>query len=720
MNGAATSTDPDADPLDRIELPPLRDDLELLSAPDAPDGSPCWTIYDPVRNRYFRIGHESFEAIARWSLSRPRAIADAVSRETGLALQGEDVVKFYQFLSANTLTRADDLDLLARLAALRRVSWYVWLLHNYLFIRIPLVRPDRFLSATRFLAAPFASPAWRWFVIAATLLGLLLASRQWDAFRHTFLHFFTVEGMALYGITLIGTKTLHELGHAYTAKRHGCRIPTMGVAFLVMWPVLYTDTSDAWRLVERKTRLEIAAAGMLTELALAGLATLAWSFLPDGPVRSAAFFVATVSWVSTLLINMSPFMRFDGYYLLSDLLDVANLQQRAFALGRWWLRERLFGFGAEAPERHEPRLKWVLLTYCYATWIYRLILFTGIALIVYHMFAKILGIGLFMVEIGWFVMLPFINEFRSWWRMRQDFRINRSLLVTLAVLVGLAGLTLTPVTGRVTVPVVWRATGFAAVFSPVPAVVVTTNVALGERVNEGDILFRLAAPELEHRLAQTSLKIALFQSQIDRFSAAREGLDLLRVMEEDLAAALAEQRGLRENRERLIVRAPLSGQVTELAEGLRAGCWVNSRLVLAQVVADGPSELVGYVAEADLERVLPGASARFHPDDPLKPRFDARVVSVDRVGAATLDPPALASLFGGPVAVEGQPNSTGRPNLKPVDAVYRVILSPEGPRASSRPPFEERGIAHVDAEARSLAGRFLRTAASVLIRESGF
>ena len=95
-------------------------------------------------------------------------------------------------------------------------------------------------------------------------------------------------------------------------------------------------------------------AGISVELALAGLATLAWGLLDDGPLRQAALYLATTGWVLSLALNASPFMRFDGYFLLSDALDFPNLHARAFALARWDLRERLFAFGEEPPEVFAP------------------------------------------------------------------------------------------------------------------------------------------------------------------------------------------------------------------------------------------------------------------------------------------------------------------------------------------------------------------------------
>ena len=118
----------------------------------------------------------------------------------------------------------------------------------------------------------------------------------------------------------------------------------MGVSFLVMMPVLYTDTSAAWRLRSRRARMAIDAAGIMAELR-SPRSRCSSGLPPDGPVRTASFVLATTSLATSLLVNASPFMRFDGYYLLSDWLRVPNLAPRAFALMRWRLREALFGLG---------------------------------------------------------------------------------------------------------------------------------------------------------------------------------------------------------------------------------------------------------------------------------------------------------------------------------------------------------------------------------------
>lgn len=391
MPGLSAPTASDS-PVPRLS--PLRDELILHAGPANRDGSPSWTLEDPLRGLFFRIGWAEMAMLSRWSLGEAAKIVAEINQTLPLTVEERDVQYFSRFLQANSLTRASGDEALAQFGRqLAGTQTSVWrkLLKNYLFFRIPLWHPDRFLTATLPKVEPFFS---RWFfklTLMAALLGLFLAGRQWETFKHTFLHFFTLEGAALAGITLCFTKVLHELGHAYTCKRFGARVATMGVAFLVMMPVLYTDTSGAWKLTRHRQRMAIGAAGMLTELTLAAWATLAWSFLPDGMLRSAAFMLATTTWIMTLAINLSPLMRFDGYFLLSDWLQIPNLQQRGFAIGRWRMREWLFGLGDAPPEPFPRWLQRTLVGYAFCVWVYRFFLFTGIAILVYHMAFKLLG-----------------------------------------------------------------------------------------------------------------------------------------------------------------------------------------------------------------------------------------------------------------------------------------------------------------------------------------
>ena len=142
--------------------------------------------------------------------------------------------------------------------------------------------------------------------------------RQWQTFVESVGNPLSMETIWAWGLALVLVKVAHEFGHGLAAKRLGCHVPTMGVALIVLCPVLYTDLNETWKLGRWRQRLAIGLAGTATELVLAAWSSLLWSLMAPGPWRDAAALIAAVSWLSSLLINLNPFMRFDGYFVLSD------------------------------------------------------------------------------------------------------------------------------------------------------------------------------------------------------------------------------------------------------------------------------------------------------------------------------------------------------------------------------------------------------------------
>ncbi|WP_233966133.1 HlyD family efflux transporter periplasmic adaptor subunit [Pectobacterium polaris] len=699
-------------------LSPLRDELILHAGPANRDGSPSWTLEDPLRGLYFRIGWAEMAMLSRWSMGNAAQIVAEVNQTSALTLDDSDVQYFNRFLQANSLTRVSGDDALAqfsRQVEQSRVSIWRKLLKNYLFFRIPLWHPDRFLGATLPWVEPFFSRTFLKLTLLVAVLGLFLAGRQWETFKHTFLHFFTLEGAALAGLTLCFTKILHEFGHAYTCKRFGARVATMGVAFLVMMPVLYTDTSGSWKLTRRRQRMAIGAAGMMTELVLAAWATLAWSFLPDGMLRSAAFMLATTTWIMTLAINLSPLMRFDGYFLLSDGLHMPNLQNRGFAIGRWQMREWLFGLG-DAPPEHFPRwLQRTLVGYAFAVWIYRFFLFTGIAILVYHMTFKLLGMLLFAIEIGYFVVMPVVNEVREWSKRRKDYRMNRNMTTTLVVSAVVLLLLMIPWQRGVYAPALLRAEQQSSLYMPVPAMIQRIDVKVGQPVQAGQTLFTLSSDALTHERQQLERQIATlnWQSTFQVFNKEAAG-DHQRVKQEH-EAALQKLQVLQRQSEQLTVCAPIDGVVADMTTPLETGEWLGQGEWLAVVTKPTGGLVEAFVSEKDWQRLHTGAKGTFYLQDVSRSSLPLTIVEIASTATRDLNAaPELASIYGGDIATL----SDAQRKLHPEQAVYRVLLSlPDNYRAQ---PQVLRGTVVMDGEAQSLLIRGWKVVSAVLIRELSF
>lgn len=698
-----------------MTLPSLRADLQLTPAAPALDGSPRWTLADPLRGRYFKLGAAAMRLLRHWSLGDPEQVLRAANREPGLVLDGQELDQLLSFLRAHDLISALDPQQRSsyglKAAAQRQSLWQI-LLHQYLFFRIPLWRPDGFLNRAWPWLARFGPGALRYGLPLTLGLGVFLVARDWQRFVGTFPHLFSLGGALAFGVALFFAKLCHEFGHAFMAKRAGCRVQSMGVAFMVLLPMFYTDVSDAWRVNDRRARLLIGAGGVLAELLLASVALLAWSLLPDGPARTAAFMLASATWITTLLINLNPFMRFDGYFLLSDFWEVDNLQGRAFALCRWRLREALFGYDAPAPEPLSPHMQRRLLIWGYGAWLWRAVLFFGIALAVYHLFFKLLGIFLMLVELVWFIFLPIVREWREWWTRREQAYAPRVLFSTLGLLALLLVLAL-PWRSAVELPSMLEAGRVSALHAPVAARVKQVNVSDGEVVAQGQVLIELESPDLDSRQAIVRREIEIQQLQMRRQAGRSETAADAGIVEQRLAEAVAQYRGLAAQRERLLLRAPQAGTVRDVLPQLSVGRWLSTKDALARVVEEG-ARVRGYLAEAELWRVAPGATGRFIADDPMHPAVEVQLSEIDANGAAYVEQEALTSDHHGPIAVRRDENH----RAEPVQAQYAVRF--EALDATATPHQPLRGVVVLQGRSESLLGTAWRRLAALGVRESGF
>jgi putative peptide zinc metalloprotease protein len=699
-----------------LALPALREDLRLYPGAAHRDGSPSWRIHDPIRNSFFEIGWLEFEMLARWKEHRDAAsLSAAVSVETPLKPTADEVKELVDFLAANQLLAPNSglaRDTLGRRLEASKKSWHQQLLHHYLFFRVPLIKPDAFLARTVGFTDMFFT---RGFVLlVAVLLGLdlYLLSREWYSFTDAMARNLSAHAFVYYAIAVTFSKVVHELAHAYASRRYGVRVPTLGVAFLVCWPYLYTDTGETWKLGDHRKQLVIACAGMAAELVLAVFSTLLWALSPDGAAKSVFFVLASTTWVMTLAVNLSPFMRFDGYFVLSDLLDFPNLHERGAALAKWWQRRTFFGLEETMPEPQlRPGQRAALISFACITWAYRLTVFIGIALLVYHFAFKLVGIFLMMVEIVWFVLMPFWKEAVYVWKRRKSARLAFRPTVTVLAIATIV-VWAVPISNQVSAPAVLHAQREHAVYAPFAARVTAVLVSDREKVSADKELVSLEASDIDVRDKKADINVASARIELARVPTNVRLQENYQVMQERLAQALAEKQAVVDEYGRQRLRAPDSGTIRDLAPDLVVGRWVNPHQLLMRVVSDSEQVIEAYVGERQVSAIEPGQTVRFYPHRPGHP-IDGEVVAVDRSPQKELSRPVLASVYGGDIAVK----QGRRGELFAQDAVFRVTVKPSGP--ISRADAVVNGTVRIQTDIRFVVENFVYRILSVLIRESG-
>lgn len=721
--------------------PKLREDLTLHRGPSDVHGAPTWTLHDPARNQYFSLDWVSFEVISRLMLGSASEVADAINAQTTLHVGQEDVSAVLQFLEEHELTQRRDVqgvEWLAKRRAQRQKSMSQHLVHSYLFFRVPILRPDAWLTRMTPHMSFFFSQRFFMLTGLALLIGLWGVYRQWTTFTATLVDTFSIQGLLGYAGALIAVKFIHEMGHALTAKRMGCRVPTMGIAFLVMYPMAYTDVTESWKLDSHRQRLKIAGAGILTEMLIAAWCLFLWTILPDGGARGVVFFLATTSLTATLLINASPFMRFDGYFLLCDFTGMPNLHARSFAMARWWLREKLFLLGDTASEAVSADKQRAMIIFAWVTWIYRFVVFIGIAILVYHFFFKALGIILFVIELWYFLARPIVGELMVWRkRLGEAEALNASSANSqdgqeaptspnpptppkrkrrpiVYVAWGAFLLLVVPFDFTINSQGMLKPSRSIEVIAHTPAQVVTLPPAMGTPLKEGDVIMRLSAPEIDHRITVLKARVTSLNRHAGSAGFEATAKAQQAILREQLSAAQQELQGLLAEKQRLAPIAPFAGEVVDVVPDIHVGDWVPKGQRLA-TYANFSSWIVDtYVEESDLSRLKVGNWARFVPESPGLPALNLKVIEIDRDASRTLLDPSLGALAGGQILVRPK-NQT----LIPERSVFRVRLAVEG-NPGKISTGHLRGSLAMIGWPRSILGEFMRGTLTTVVREMGF
>ncbi|WP_245813558.1 peptidase M50 [Roseovarius marisflavi] len=373
-------------------------------------GDLWFVLQDRTSGRFHRFTPEAYRLIAMMDGKRTldEIWQDAVRvLEVDAVTQDEIVRLVGQLYSADVLSGDVPPDILelsdrGRRSARQKLVKSVM---NPLALRLPVFDPDDFLNATIALVRPFLSLFGVVLYIATVVYGISLAAVNWGPLTENLLdRTLTADNLVLLLIAYPFVKAFHELGHAYFIKRWGGTVHEIGIMFLVFMPVPYVDASDSIAFSSKWKRALVGAAGILVEILMAALAMMIWVGAEEGILRAFAFNVMLISGVSTLLFNGNPLLRFDGYYVLCDLVEIPNLGQRANKYLGYLVQRYAFGMSwAENPVTAPNEPAW-FVGYAVAAYIYRLFIMLAIIGLVatrFFVIGAILAVWAMFLMLGW-------------------------------------------------------------------------------------------------------------------------------------------------------------------------------------------------------------------------------------------------------------------------------------------------------------------------------
>lgn len=456
--------------------------------------------------------------------------------------------------------------------------------------------------------------------------------------------FFSVETIFFLWLSIGLAKVLHEFGHGLTCKHYGGECHDMGVLLLCFSPCLYCDATDAWTMPSKWHRMAVSAGGIYIELLIASLAALTWWSTENGVIHNVALAMMTICSLNTFLLNANPLMRYDGYYLLADYLEIPNLRTRASQTLQGWIDTQILGIAPATPVGPLPKgRRAIFFTYAVLAWLYRWVLCASILWFFYRVL-KPYGLSnvslILAVAVGFqLLVLPWGKTLMRVVKESQSSRgVRWPRLAASAVVLGLlayAAVTI-PVSRRVAAAFTVEGRDQHPVQAAVPGRIEAIAAHAGDEVQKGDLLVRLVNPQLDLQIEELAGSIAGMKvTEASHQAAGRtaEAQALREILEnaEDQYATLEHQRSLLEVRadcDGRVVPATRSRPPLAASRGFRQlGGWyetplrpenVGARLELGTHVCDlQPSdelEAVLYVDQAEMPFLAEGQSVRLKLD----------------------------------------------------------------------------------------------------------
>jgi len=374
-------------------------------------GDRWYVVRDPTGNQYHRLSAPAYRFVGL--LDGTRTVEEAWELVGGqladdAPTQGE-VIQILSQLHAANLIEADitpDAEVLLRRQKKQQKRQWQSRAMNLLFPRVPIWDPDRFLCRWLPVVRPFLGPLGvvLWLaVVGAAVLALVPRWVDLKAGAANAIDGF--ENLVFLWASFVVIKAIHELGHAFSCRRFGGEVHELGIMLLVLVPTPYVDASSAWQFPSKWARIFVGAAGMVVEMFVAAVMAFVWlNTSPDTLVNKLAYNVMLIASVSTLLFNANPLLRYDGYYMLSDWLEIPNLRQKSNEYTLGLIKRHLFGVKSPLPLPPLAQRAW-LFAYSVASCVYRMFIGFVIILMVFE-FVPVLGIIMAFSAVATFLLLP--------------------------------------------------------------------------------------------------------------------------------------------------------------------------------------------------------------------------------------------------------------------------------------------------------------------------
>jgi len=620
-------------------------------------GERWYLLHDESAGRFSRFNAIAYEVIGRlngdFTVEEIMHLANT-ARGTEGALEAEDILNILtQLHSAEVLRDALPMgvkDVLNRYAKFQHSKRRT--LSNPLAIRIPLFDPDRLLNYLAPLARLCFSSIGLWLWMSAMLMALVLAVAHGQEIAATVAaKTLNTSEILAFAILFPIIKILHELGHGMAVKAGGGEAHETGITLLLLMPVPYIDASAAWAFRDKRRRALVGAAGILVELFLSALGLFAWLLTEPGIVKEIAFNMMLIGGVSTLLFNGNPLVRFDGYYVLEDLIEIPNLASRSSRFYLYLIQKYFLGLAdSHTPVTAKGERVWFFF-YGLASPVYRLTVLISIAL---YLSSEFLIVGVILASWAIFVQIlkPLLLTLRFLaTSQRLEARRTRAFFMFATLIFGCIGLLLLPVPLTTqTQGVIWL-NNQGEILTPSDSFVKDVLLASGSDVKSGNLLLILEDKALiaQHEILEARLRELRTEQFFERESSRVRAA----MVEDDIKAVTAELKQVTSQLAALQVLSPLSGRFILHDPHELHGKFVRKGEMLGYII-HSEQPIVRAVVKQDSVGLLRSRAVSI--EVMLAEQMDAPVQATllreIPAGSTTLPSAALGGLGGGQISID--------------------------------------------------------------------
>jgi len=648
-------------------------------------GQPRYVVEDPVGSKFFRLGvHEwTFVSFLDGKRTVREAYDLAVESVGPNQLPHAEVSRLCRWLLRSGLARIVEAEraseeVFGPKVEPNREAW------NPFSIRLPLFNPDQLLATLLPWMGWLFSRQVFYIWLCACFAGGYQIVLQWDQFATASTELLSPDSWLLLIAIWLVLKVIHEFAHGLACKKFGGSVSRAGIILILFSPIAYVDLTSSWRIRSKWKRVFISASGMYAEFGVAAVAAIVWGNSQPGLLNHLAHKTVLMAGLTTLLFNVNPLMRFDGYYILADLLDITNLYQRGQVWTRYWGQRFLLGVEVKSPEPHE-KVGTLIKCYGLGTWIWRVLI---CCTLIVASASLLHGLGLILSFVGvllWIYMpvvrlAKYLVHGNSAGEPKPR---NVAIRVSAATFV-LALALMLPWPGSVAAPAVVQYDPLTVVRAGIAGFVREVCVTGGELVSTGQVLASLSNEEESLQLADLELQIQ--QSTLKTREMRKSG-DIAKYQVELNNRKTLETKAneLRERLAGLRVKAPVSGRIIGRNLETMIGQYVAAGDQLLAIGVEASKQLEASIAQEDVDRFQAQVGSR------VRARVRGRGMVAPGTKLAGLGPaasrrlshPALGAQNGGPLAMtEVAPD----PEMPGDDTASLELVAPRLDAKISLPP----------------------------------